>query len=148
MSTYIEVPDLLFKGAKVYTLQEDTSSTPVTPPTSIPSAPTQLTYPVHEVTLPDAMFLYKMDYFYRQALKNLPGSHQIFFDILSNQFGKTYWQLTGTAQQNMQVAVNQVINWAGSENAAATQLFDTNKYTGPLKVIYNNLVTAKLAGKV
>jgi len=147
MPTYTEVPDLLYKGVKVYTLQDDTA-TP-TPPTSDPvtPAPTVISFVADLVQLNDAMYLYKMQTAYASALKSLPGSHQVFFDMLTDRFGRTYWKLTGFAQQALQVTINRLINWAGSDHSADLRTFDVNTYTGPLKQIYNNLVAAKLSGK-
>lgn len=150
---YLEVPDLLYKGAKVYTLQDAT--TPVSPPTSTPIAPTQqggfhggivtttptttsstvTTYEASKVTLDDAMFLFRKDLEYRHLVPN----HQLHFDILT-QNGKTYAQMVGLTAAAFKNRVNQIINLAGEDNSAATASFDVAAYAGPLKSIYANLV--------
>lgn len=145
MPNYVEVPDLLFKGAKVYVQLED-NATPSVPPStpSTPPAPTPIiSYPLSLLTLEDMMYLYRKDYDYKQALKALPGAHMIHYDLLTKN-GKTWWDLTGIAQSTMQTDLNRVINTAGVQYAAETQRFDTTRYTGPLKAIVQNLINSKL----
>lgn len=135
------IEGLFYQGKQV---GFDDGAVVVTPPPVVtPPVTLATTYPIQNVTLQDAMYLYKMAYDYRQALKNLPGTHQVHYDILTNG-GKTWAEMTGLAQQNMQVMINRVINLAGSDNAAATSAFDAAHYTGSIVKIYNNLVASKL----
>ena len=118
------------------------------PPVVEPPAPVAATrYQASRITLADAMFLRKMTSPYSSVLRNLPGSHQLFFDVLTNNKGQTYWELPegSAAQMDLKVAVNRWINDAAY--AAEYPTFDVKTYTGPLKAIYDNIVAAKLAGK-
>lgn len=97
-----------------------------------------ITYPVASLTDADKFFLYRMDYWYKGALAHIPGSHQLFRDMLVDGQGHTVWQ-----GANIEGAINQAINFGGMDNAALAQQFDVKAYTGPLAQIYSNLVAAK-----
>lgn len=116
------------------------------PPSAPPPLPPAIGYEITRVTLDDALYLYKMSYDYATALRNLPGSHQLHYDILTLN-GKTWWHMAGAAQADMQLRLSRVINEAGADNTALATQYDTSKYAGPLRNIYNNLVAAKLSGK-
>lgn len=107
-------------------------------------------YPVSKLVAADKMYLWKMEQAYRVALKSLPGSHQLFWEVLTDNFGHRWSdgvpQPAGTVNSP---ALNQAINLAINAGAsdAALPSFLVSAYNGPLRAIYANLVAAKLAGK-
>lgn len=121
---------------------------PAPTPTPVPPPPPATRYPVAKVDIHDALYLYKMTSPYRSALRMVPGSHQLFFDVLTDRNGKTYWQLLNadgsetSASMALKLSVNQWINGALASNEYPT--FDVNAYAGPLKAIYPALVAEKL----
>lgn len=114
------------------------TTAPTPTPVVTPPAVAATTYPANQITLPDAMFLFRKDIEYRHIVPNA----DLFFDILS-QGGKTYAQMTGLTQQAFKTTINRIINLAGEDNSAATSAFNVDGYTGPLKQIYINLVNSK-----
>lgn len=125
----------------------------VTPtPTPTPTPDLRTTYPVSKLTREDKFYLYRMVMPYKSALKNIPGTHQIHFDVLTDNFGRGFSdgipQPVGTVNDPiLKTAINQAINYAGMTYAAECMSWDINSYTGPLKEIVQNLINKKL-GKV
>ena len=111
-----------------------------------PTYPLHLLEPDYSMAVPnfphdvgqDRMFLQRMEMQYRQDLRALPGAHQLYFDLLCDTFGKTYWE-------NGDNGFRDKINWLIND----TQQFgppqwDLKSYNGVLRSIYDNLVAAKL----
>jgi hypothetical protein len=108
------------------------------PPAMPPANGGAISYPVAALTDADKFFLYRMDYWYKGALSQIPGSHQLHRDMLTDAQGHTVWQ-----GADINGAINQAINFAGEGHAAEAQRFDVKAYAGPLAQIYSNLVAAK-----
>lgn len=150
MTTYTQVPDLLYKGVAVYTL--DTASGPSDPPiVPIPPTPVPTNTTVLATTVvidsDDNFFLGKMIQPYIQALKSKPGAHQVFYDMLTDRVGRTYSDMVpqpkGTVKDPaLKTLISQLINAASYDTPS---WWDVTKYTGRLLQVYNNLVAAKLA---
>jgi hypothetical protein len=121
----------------------------VQPPVVQPPAPVAVatTIRASSLTADDKMYIYKNISPYASALKSLPGSHQIFFDLLTDNSGKTYWQLVegSAAQAALKLQINTIINDTSYNLPWAS--FDVNAYKGPVRAILANLIAAKLAGK-
>jgi len=82
---------------------------------------------VAKVADADAAYLYHLSTLYSKAT----GGRQIFFDILTDDAGKTWFDLgadSTPAGKLMQTRVNNVINYQGD----AVKGSDPTKYKGPL----------------
>lgn len=87
----------------------------------------------------DRMFIQRMDILrYRQDLSVLPGAHQLYFDLLADEKGRTYWQ---NADPAFKEKVSFVINDTQQFGPAS---FNLNAYNGRLRPIYDDLVASKL----
>jgi hypothetical protein len=118
--------------------------------TSTPSGgPNSVLYNSIKTSSDDNFYLGKKLYDYRQDLKSLPGSQQLYFDILTNSAGNRYSDANPTKpgyqkDQSMKQYIDKLINDASYNG----QQFDATKYTGNLVAVYNQLVADKLAGKI
>ena len=86
---------------------------------------------------------------YRSDLEELPGSHQLYYDILVNAYGKRYSDAvpspTGYAKDDkMKLHISNLINYASYHG----QGYDPATYTGPLLAIYDQLVVDMKAGLI
>ena len=86
----------------------------------------------------DRMFLQRMEMQYRQDLRALPGAHQLYFDLLVDINGKTYWE---SGDNNFRDKVNWVINDTIQNGPPS---FNVSAYNRVLRQVYDNLVAAKL----
>ena len=86
----------------------------------------------------DRMFLARMEMAYRHDLQALPGAHQLYFDLLVDGNGKTYWD---SGDNNFRDKVNWVIS---DTQQLGPPSFNVAAYSGRLRAVYNDLVAAKL----
>lgn len=121
-------------------------------PSPAPTPAKQISYPVAKLTAADKVYLWRVEVLkvYALALKALPGSHQIFFDLLVDNLGHRWSDATpqpaGTTNSPfLKQQISQAINAGASDPTEPT--FKIADYTGPLKEIMANLIEAKLAGK-
>ena len=145
--TYVPVPDLLYRGQQVYTLEASTAPSPSPTPTPVPAPvpTTQSSYPIGLLTDADKMWLVRYGmYAYMSALKYKPGSHQLLEDILTLN-GRTVWEWAGALTgEQLQYKINLIKNMFMSGGEMYTPAYDQNSYTGPLRQVYKNLVALKL----
>lgn len=86
----------------------------------------------------DRMFLQRMDTQYRVDLQPVPGAHQLYFDLLADDRGQTFWQSNDKAFHSK-------VNWVISDTIQfGPPLFNLTAYRGRLRAIYDDLVAAKL----
>jgi hypothetical protein len=121
-------------------------------PTPTPTGTAAISYPVSRLTAADRLYLYTVEIrnIYKMALRDLPGSHQVFWDVLTDNFGKRWSdadpQPPGTTNNAaLHLAINTAINTAATD--PALRAFDFNGYAGPLRAIVAALIDAKLAGR-
>ena len=119
-----------------------------TPPVA-GSGPNSYLYSKVKAGTPDNFWLGKKLYDYRQDLASLPGSHQLYYDILVNNYGKRYTDAnpapTGYYKDDaMKKHIDTLINDASYNG----QNFDMASYTGPLIPIYEQLVVDMKAGLI
>jgi hypothetical protein len=86
---------------------------------------------------------------YRSDLSSLPGSHQLYYDILVNAYGKRYSDAVpsppGYAKDDkMKLHISNLINYASYNGGG----YDPATYTGRLIPIYDQLVVDKKAGLI
>ena len=141
----VAIQGLMYNGKQAF-IDDGVVTNPV-PPTGTVGSYTTIVSNV-KVGSEDNWFLTKMKQPYSVALKTIPGSHQVYFDILTDSRGRTYSdgqpQPVNTVNDAaLKQQINVLIN-DGSYNCPST--FDPAKYTGFLKTIYDNLVKWKLAG--
>jgi hypothetical protein len=113
------------------------------------AGPNSYLYSKVKVGTPDNFYLGKKVYDYRQDLKDLPGSQQVYFDILTNNYGKRYSDANPSpAGYYNDPSMKQHIDTLINDSSYNGQNFDQSTYTGPLKAIYEQLVVDKKAGIV
>lgn len=125
-------------------------------PSPVPAPPDsgggKTTFPAWRLGPDDKFYLYRMVGDYASALKSLPGTHELHYDVLTDAVGHRYSdavpQPPGTTRDpSLKLAISRAINFAGSDHAAEVYRWNVSAYAGPLKEIVANLVAAKLAGR-
>lgn len=112
---------------------------PVPTPVPVPvPTPTQSTYPVAKLTEADKVYLCLMQAPYRSALKSVPGSHQLFFDVLTDAQGRVWTE----GNDALKLAINRVINEASGSTLLYS--FNMSAYAGPLKAVVQNAISTRL----
>lgn len=137
MSRTIVVSDATY--AELAALFAPTPGTPpAQQPPGTPAPSVANTYPLARLSVDDKKWLLPMTAQYRQDLKAVPGSHQLFEDLLTDAHGKTVWQ-----GATIQTQINQVKNDVSAGGSLYDPGFDAKTYAGPLKAIYATLVASK-----
>ena len=131
---------------------------PVEPPITEPptggapapgAGPNSVKYDTVKTGSDENFWLGKMQAQYKQDLKTLPGSQQLYFDILTNAYGKRYSDAVPSPagyvkDDKMKLHINTLINDASYNG----QHFDVASYSGRLEPIYAQLVVDKKAGLI
>jgi hypothetical protein len=113
------------------------------------AGPNSYLYSKVKTSSADNYWLGKKLYDYGQELKSVPGAHQLYFDILVNNYGKRYSDATPPPpgyykDDSMKTYINNLINDASYNG----QDYEVGDYTGPLIAIYDQLVVDVKAGVV
>jgi hypothetical protein len=147
----VPIPGLLYNG-KQCSYDDGAATQPPATGGDAPqpgAGPNSYLYTKVKSGSPDNFYLGKKLYDYRQDLASLPGSHQLHFDILVNNYGKRYSDANPCPagyykDDSMKDYINTLINDASYNG----QDYDVADYTGPLIAIYDQLVVDKKAGVV
>ena len=107
----------------------------------------KIVYSFSDLDNADIQWMRFGDYAYKQELKHVKGAHQLAADMLTNENGKTVWDLGGpqgggAAFQN--VLNNEVIRrYSGGGDLYDPKQLNGELYTGPLRQIMVNLIAFK-----
>jgi len=136
---------------------DDGKAPPVEPPVEPPSTgspapgagPNSVTYTTVQNASEDNYWINKKLGDYRNDLSSLSGSQQLYYDILTNAYGKRYSDAVPSKpgyvkDDKMKLHISNLINYASYNGGA----YDPKTYTGRLIPIYDQLVVDKKAGLI